>query len=201
MLRTHGYCLAPSKPETSTSSEVSRGSGLREGKPARPHPGSSQERQPSFPQPGLPRPHLPASLAVGFLLSTAWRWRMGDRRGVPESKSQYVPAKLCFPDVRTHQAKHTALVPPRDTDLGDGAEGRPQNGVTLLHLLLWNLHSPLNESLWWPCKAAHCISISQMRLVSPDRVSQRPSDLPHTCCVTENMSSNCSRLQFLLWDH
>lgn len=43
ILRTHRFCLVPSKPETSTSSEVSVELCLRKAEPARPHPGVPPE--------------------------------------------------------------------------------------------------------------------------------------------------------------
>lgn len=129
MLRTHGFCLVPSKPETLASGEVSRGVGLRKSEPARPHPGSSQERQLFSPEPGHHHPATPKSCHGVPVLSCPGMEGGGDFHGegrISRIKKPVCASKPCSPDMRTLQATHTAPVPPGDTAPGGGAEGSPQ---------------------------------------------------------------------------
>lgn len=108
ILRTHGFCPDPSKPETSTSSEVSMELCLKKAEPARPHPGSSPERQ------RLPRPWPPPPSSRVPSVRCSGMDGGGQKGGFPESKSrtcQQVVVSRC----KDPQAKHTAPVPARDS--------------------------------------------------------------------------------------
>ena len=119
ILRTHGFCPDPSKPETTTSSEVSMELCLKKAEPARPHPGSSPERQ------RLPRPWAPPPGSGVPSVRCSGTDGGGQKGGFPESKSrtcqQAVVSRREDP-----QAKHIAPGPARDSVGGGVARAGPR---------------------------------------------------------------------------
>lgn len=115
ILRTHGFCLVPSKPETSTSSEVSVARCLGKAVPARPLPG-----MPPFSR-AWPPPAWPWGSCCQLPSDGGETW--GDFQNPKAQRA----SKPCLPNGRAHQAKHTAPGPARDNAwAAEGGRGRAQ---------------------------------------------------------------------------